>query len=174
MKVLVAQLCLTLCDPIYCSPPSSSVYKSLQARILDWVAIPFSRGSSWPRYRIWVSCIAGRFFSFWAIREAPRPPSTLMGTLYSLNLGRMISTTESLPRFSASHMYQHTAPSCFIILSLPWVTCQVLEVLFLAVMLLSYPLHEWTGHEKQLQELLKMVLVRVKPKDAMRISLQHH
>ena len=42
----------------------------LQARILEWVAIPFSRGSSRPRDWIWVSCIAGRFFTLWATREA--------------------------------------------------------------------------------------------------------
>ena len=44
--VLAAQYCLTLCDPMDCSPPGSSVHGSLQARILEWVAIPFSRGSS--------------------------------------------------------------------------------------------------------------------------------
>ena len=49
VKVLVAQSCLTLCDPRDYSPPSSSVHGILQARILEWVAIPFSRGSSWPR-----------------------------------------------------------------------------------------------------------------------------
>ena len=44
--VLVAQSCPTLCDPMDCSPPGSSVHEILQARILEWVAIPFSRGSS--------------------------------------------------------------------------------------------------------------------------------
>ena len=52
-----------------CSPPGSSVYGILQARILEWVAIPFSRGSYWPRDRTQVSCIAGRFFTVWATRE---------------------------------------------------------------------------------------------------------
>ena len=47
--VLVAQLCPTLCDPMDCSLPGSSTYGILQARILEWVAIPFSRGSSQPR-----------------------------------------------------------------------------------------------------------------------------
>ena len=47
--VLVAQLCLTLCDPMDWSPPGSSVLEILQARILKLVAIPFSRGSSRPR-----------------------------------------------------------------------------------------------------------------------------
>ena len=47
VKVLVAQLCLTLCDPMDCSCPGSSVHVILQARILEWVAMPSSRGSSW-------------------------------------------------------------------------------------------------------------------------------
>ena len=53
-----------------CSPPGSSVHRTLQARILEWVAIPFSRGSSRPRDQTHVSCIAGRCFTIWAIREA--------------------------------------------------------------------------------------------------------
>ena len=53
-----------------CSPPSSSVHGILQARILEWVVIPFSRGSSQPRDRTQVSSIAGRFFTIWATREA--------------------------------------------------------------------------------------------------------
>ena len=59
-----------LCNPMDCSPPSSSVHGILQARILEWVAISFSRGSSQPRERIQVSCIAGRHFNLWATREA--------------------------------------------------------------------------------------------------------
>ena len=47
-KLKVSQSCLTLCDPMDCSPPGSSVLGILQAGILEWVAIPFSRGSSWP------------------------------------------------------------------------------------------------------------------------------
>ena len=58
VKVLVAQSNLTLSDPMDCSPPGSSVHGILQARILEWVAIPFSRGSSWLRDWTWVSCIA--------------------------------------------------------------------------------------------------------------------
>ena len=63
MKVLVTQSCLTLCDPMDCSPPGSSVHGILQARILEWVAFPFSRGSSQPRDETQVSCIAGGFFT---------------------------------------------------------------------------------------------------------------
>ena len=70
MKVLVTQSCPTLCDPMDCSPLDVSVHGILQARILDWAAFPFYRGSSWPRDRTQVSCTAGRFFAIWATREA--------------------------------------------------------------------------------------------------------
>ena len=60
---LVAQLCLTLCDPRKSSPPSSSVQGILQAIILEWVAVPSSWGSSQPRGRTQVSNIAGGFFT---------------------------------------------------------------------------------------------------------------
>ena len=53
VKVLVAQLCPTLCDPMDCSPPGS--HGILQTRILEWVVIPFSGESSWPRVWTWVS-----------------------------------------------------------------------------------------------------------------------
>ena len=59
----VAQSCLTLCDPVDCIPPGSSFHGILQARIVEWVAISFSRESSQPRDRTQVSCIAGRFFN---------------------------------------------------------------------------------------------------------------
>ena len=68
MKVLVTQSCPTLCDPVDCSPPGSSVLGILQARILEWLAIPFSRESSWPRDWTRVSCTAGGFFT----SESPR------------------------------------------------------------------------------------------------------
>ena len=70
VKVLVTQLCPTVFDPIDCSPPGSCVHGILQERILEWVAIPFSRGSSQPRDWTPVSCIAGRFFTVWDTREA--------------------------------------------------------------------------------------------------------
>ena len=60
---LVTHLCLTFYDLMDCSLPGSSVHGILQARILEWVAIPFSRGSSQPKDQAWVSCIAGRFFT---------------------------------------------------------------------------------------------------------------
>ena len=66
---LVAQPCPTRCDATDCSPPGS-VHRTLQARVLEWVAMPSSRGSSRLRDQTQVSCIAGRFFIIWATREA--------------------------------------------------------------------------------------------------------
>ena len=71
-KELVAELCLILRDPIYYSLPGFFIHGIFQARILEWVAISFSRGSSWPRDQTQVSCIAGRFFTIWATTEAWR------------------------------------------------------------------------------------------------------
>ena len=70
VKVLVAQSCPTLCNPMHCSPPGSSVHGILLARMLEWVALPFSRGSSQPRNWTQVFFIAGRFFTIWATRKA--------------------------------------------------------------------------------------------------------
>ena len=60
-----------------CSLPGSSVHGLLQARILEWAAIPFSRGFSQPRDRIQISCIAGGFFTIRATREALKAIPTL-------------------------------------------------------------------------------------------------
>ena len=68
--VLLAQSCATPYSPMDCSPPGPSVHGILQARILEWVAIPFPRGSSRPRDWTPVSRTAGGFFIIWATREA--------------------------------------------------------------------------------------------------------
>ena len=65
VKVKGSQSCPTLCNPMDCT-----VHRILQSRILEWVAFPFSRGSSWPRDQIQVSRTAGRLFTSWATREA--------------------------------------------------------------------------------------------------------
>ena len=70
VKVKVTQSCPTLCDLSNYSPSGSSVHRILQGRILEWIAMPFSRGSSQPIERTWVSCIAGKFFTVWGAREA--------------------------------------------------------------------------------------------------------
>ena len=76
--MLSLQLQPTLCcNPINYSFPGSSVHRILQAWIQEWVAIPFSRGSSQPRGQTQVSCVAGRFFTIWATREAWREDKKL-------------------------------------------------------------------------------------------------
>ena len=92
---LFLQSRLTLCDPMDCSQPGSSVPGILQARILEWVAMPSSRGSSQPREHTQISHIAGGFFTIWATREdgllEPGNPETvqLEGTISS-NIGNVI------------------------------------------------------------------------------------
>ena len=68
-----------LCDPMDCSPPGSSVHGIFQARTLEWVGIPFSRGSSQPRDQTQVSCIAGRYLSYQG------SPETLSNSLMSFS-----------------------------------------------------------------------------------------
>ena len=68
---LVAKSCPTLCYPVYCSSPGSSVHGISQARILEGVAISFSRGSSWPRDRTCIFSLPGRYFTL----EPPRKPT---------------------------------------------------------------------------------------------------
>ena len=70
VKVKVTQSCPTLCDPMDCSLLGSSVHGILQTRILEWVAVPFSRGSSHSRDRTQVPLIAGRFLP----SEPPEKP----------------------------------------------------------------------------------------------------
>ena len=67
----VAYLCPSLCGPMDCSLPGCSVHRIFQARILEWVAFSFSRGSFQPRDWTQVSRIVGRHFTVWATREAP-------------------------------------------------------------------------------------------------------
>ena len=69
----VAQSCPTLCDSMDCSLPGFSVHGIFQARILEWVAISFSRSSSRPREWTLVSCIIGRHLTVWATREVLEP-----------------------------------------------------------------------------------------------------
>ena len=71
--------CLTLWDPMDCSPPGSSVHGILQARMLEWIAMPSSRGSHRPGHWTQLSHIEGEFFTIWATREAhhsPYPPES--------------------------------------------------------------------------------------------------
>ena len=71
-KVLVAQLCLTLRNPINYSPPGPSIYGILQTRILEWVAMTSCRGIFPTQGSTQLPCIADRFFAVWAMRKAHR------------------------------------------------------------------------------------------------------
>ena len=89
MNELVAQLCPILCNPMDCSPPGSSVHRMLQASIPEWVAISFSRGSSWPRDWAWVSCIE-------ADSSLSMPPEKQL-CLTTKGTSQMAQTVKNLP-----------------------------------------------------------------------------
>ena len=81
LKSEVTQSCPTLCNPMDCSLPGSSVHGIIQARILEWV--PFSRGSAQPRDQTQKSHIAGRFFTFWATRKPSAPNKCMLNTWWT-------------------------------------------------------------------------------------------
>ena len=81
VKVKVAQLCPTLCHRVDCSLPGSFVHGIPQARILEWVAISFSRGSFQPRDQTQVCLITGRFFTVWATRKTWHSPVFALSSL---------------------------------------------------------------------------------------------
>ena len=121
--VKVAQSCLTLCDPV-----DYTVHGTLQARILEWVAFPFSRGSSQTRDRTRVSRIAGGFFTSWAIREGNGNPlqhsclenSTDKGARQAIVHGvtKKLDMTEQLTHtFYIAH-YTSSVPNGFSLLQL--------------------------------------------------------
>ena len=105
----VTQSCLTLCDPMDCSPPGSSVHGVFQARILEWGAISFSRGSSQPRDQTWVSYMAGRFFIIWATGEAPTITKTRKLMLFT-KYNTVNSSTDGLEVPQLPHFWSVSVP----------------------------------------------------------------
>ena len=75
---------MSLWDPVDCSPPGSSVHGFLQARILEWLAVPSSRGSSWPRDRTLVSCISCIVGGFFTAEPPGKPLIELVSPVYLL------------------------------------------------------------------------------------------
>ena len=75
-----------LCIPGDHSPPGSTVYGIFWARILQWAAVSSSKGSSRPRDQTWTSCIAGRFFTIWAIKEVPSLWIIIDKSIHSIKL----------------------------------------------------------------------------------------
>ena len=84
-------MCLTLCDPMDCNLPGSSIHGILQARILEWVAISFSSVSSKPRDGTWVFCTAGRLFTIGATREEPPHASKVMLKILQVRLQQYVN-----------------------------------------------------------------------------------
>ena len=99
-KLVVTQSCLTLFNPMGWSPPGSLVHGILQTRILEWVSVSFSRGSSQPRNWTQVSCVAGGVFTIWATGEA------LFPQMITEKLTRGTSQAWSLVRELSFHMPQ--------------------------------------------------------------------
>ena len=104
-KVLVTQSCPSLCYPMHCSPPGSSVHGISQARILEWVAISFSRGSSKPRDGTRVSCLTGRLFTTETLVKNP----TAMWETWVWSLG----WEDPLEKGMATY-------SCILAWKIPW------------------------------------------------------
>ena len=108
-----------------CNPPGSSVHGILQARILEWVAIPFSRGSSWPRDRTHVSyafCIGRWFFTIWATREAPIYMGThihILGGIVSL-IFLKISLVFPILLFSSISLHSSLRKAVLSLLAILW------------------------------------------------------
>ena len=100
-KSEVTQSCPTLCNPMDRSPPGSSIHGIFQARILEWVAISFSGGSSQSRDQTHVSCTAGRLFTVWATREGHYVCRSEGYTVNSLSgrlmVGLVVSIFSSFP-----------------------------------------------------------------------------
>ena len=88
------------CNPIDGSLPGFSIHGILQARILEWVAISFSRGSSQARNQTQVSCISGRFFSSWTSREAPLIGYYVVVDWTELNWDCIVSHCRERPWFN--------------------------------------------------------------------------
>ena len=105
--MLVAQSCLILCDLMDCNLPGSSVHGIFQARIMEWVAFPSSRGSSQPRDWTQVSHIAGGLFTIWATREYAPHGLQLLLCISSVQFSRSVVSNSLRP-----HESQHAKPPC--------------------------------------------------------------
>ena len=134
-EVKVAQSCLTLCNPMDCSLPGSSVHGILQARILEWVAVPFFSGSSQPEGWIQVSRFAGEFFTVWATRETPNQEYSVLSVKCepawesfprtpSLSLSLTHAQTESCQTHRHTHAYVPTLTYALLDISLVSVNFQ--------------------------------------------------
>ena len=140
----VAQSCPTLWDPMDCSLPGSSVHGIFQARVLEWVAVTFSRGSSQPRDQTRVSRIAGRRFTLWSTREAPykdMTPLLAFHAAYSVPLTHLPSDPPGKHHTRIWHHYW------LFMLHIPslWLIYFVTEGLYLLVPLIYFTYNSATS-----------------------------
>ena len=108
LLVLIAQSCLSLCDPMDCSPPGSSVHGMSQAGILQWLAISFSRASSWARDRICIPCIGRWVLYHWATWKAPRDYTNVQWTSKKVPDTIRKSKQTNLSNFINNKILPHT------------------------------------------------------------------
>ena len=104
----VAQSCLTLCNRMDCSLPRFFFHGIFQARVLEWVAISFSRGSSQPRDRTWVSCIVGRCFYRLSHQGRWNKLNKSIAKKCKFSLSLFLSLSLSLSIYIHTHTHTHT------------------------------------------------------------------
>ena len=118
----IAQLCLTLWGPVDCGLSDSSVHGVLQSGMLQWIAISFLRGSSWPRDWSQVSCIAGRFFTIWATSEAQN-----LALIIKPNISHLIDYKSSLFLVASKNQNKPDCPpilcTCLVLVKPPILSC---------------------------------------------------
>ena len=113
-KSEVAQSCLTLCDPMDCSLPGSSVHGIFQARVLEWIAISFSSGSSRPRDRTQVPCIVDRRFTIWATKEVHLIIAPIKLTWVMGGRKNVVTQLRRLPLFLDNFRRLSQVNTCFL------------------------------------------------------------
>ena len=151
-KVKVAQSCPTLCDPM-----DYTVCGILQARILEWVAILFSRRSSQSRNRTRASCIAGRFFTCWATREA----RIQFSSVQSLSCVRLFATPWNAARqASLSITKSRSSPKLMCIKSVMPSSHLILcrPLLLLPSIAPSISLFQWVNSSHEVAKVLEFQL----------------
>ena len=152
----VTQSCLTLCDPMDCSPLGSSPMEFSKARILEWVAIPFYRGSSWPRDQTWVSSIASRSFTFERPGKPPSDWSKKWVLALAINTGlasaEVFCSLKTFLFLSMKTFYLHP----FFCLMNSLINSGVRDQIKLSVLLLlqCYDVERWILHEHKLLFLI--------------------
>ena len=112
-----SQSCPTLCNPMDCSLSGSSIHGIFQARMLEWIAVSFSRGSSRPRNRTVISRIAGKHFTIWANREAQTCSKRSVvrenkTALLVIRMWRSMETKTTAPNGTLIRLHTKRAPVC--------------------------------------------------------------